>query len=306
MDSGNISEVDDKVTQPVEAVAADAEVKLEEQHSSEEETELFIEEEGEQTEAPKKDGMTDEQAKAAFRQEREKRKAKTKQNDELQQRLDAQAKELVELRETVGKVSRGAKPSILDYSTDEEYLADVDKWNGGASESKPMAAEAVKGSELSEDQAWHLYKNEEDIKKSFSDYDDVKNAAIKAFEKAGVENSDIAMKQVAAVCHEHDINSGKVNYAIGRFPAYAEKLLKASNTNQSAVRSVLRELEGKVKARTRKKIDSEPEPKVKSNGSVNVGSEAEKKAWAEWQGASSGDKIGKYKELQKIRKANKA
>lgn len=306
MDSGNMSEVENEVLQPEEAVAADTEVKLDEPQSSDDETELFIEEEAEQTETAKENGgMTDEQAKAAFRQEREKRKAKAKQNEELQQRLDATAKRLAELEETVGKVTKGPRPSILDYSSDDEYHDDLDKWNG-VNNAKPETTSEKESIDLSEDQSWHLHKNEEEIKKSFTDYDDVKQQAEKAFIDAGIDNTDMAMKQIAAVCHENDIHTGKVNYALGQFPAYADKLVKASNTNQSAVRTVLRELEGKIQTRTRKKINSEPEPKLKSNGSVDVGSEAEKKAMQNYMDAPQGGKLKAYAELQKIRKANKA
>jgi len=304
MDSENMSEIEVEVEQPVEAVAADAEVKLDEPQSSDDETELYIEEEGEQTETPKKDGMTDEQAKAAFRQEREKRKAKAKQNDELQRKLDEQAKELAELKASVSKVTKGPKPSILDYSSDEEFFTDLDKWNGVKTAEPAQAPSEQSGSvDLSEDQAWHLHKHEEEIKKSFSDYDDVKSKATEAFSSAGVSDTTLAMKQVAAVCHEHDIDTGKVNYALGRFPGIAKELVEASAKNQSAVRTVLRKLEGKVQARTRKKINSEPEPKIKSNGAVNVGSEAERQAYTKWATSNS---IADYKALQKIRSANKA
>jgi hypothetical protein len=303
MDSGNMSEVDNKVTQPEEAVAAEAEVNLEEQHSSEEETELFIEEEAEQTEAAKKEGMTEAQARAAQKEDRAKWKKKNAENIKLTADKVASDARETELRDRIAKLeaaSKGNKPSILDYSTDEEYLADVEKWNGAKPEAKP-AASAANNSDLSEDQAYHLHKNEEEIKKSFKDYDDVKSLAVKAWATV-VSDTDTAMKQIAAVCHENDIHTGKVNYAIGRFPEYADKLLKASNTNQSAVRTVLRELEGKIQSRTRKKVDSEPEPKFKSNGAVNVGSESEKAAYKKWSESGS---VTDYKALQKIRKANK-
>tara|TARA_R110002049_G_scaffold143473_9_gene305600 strand:+ start:1792 stop:2742 length:951 start_codon:yes stop_codon:yes gene_type:complete len=305
MDSENMSEVENEIEQPVTAVAADAEVKLDEPQSSDDEVELFIEEEGEQTDTPKKDGMTDEQAKAAFRQEREKRKAKAKQNDELQRKLDEQAKELAELKASVSQVTKGPKPSILDFSSDDDYHAAMNKWNGVEVTEQAQAPAANAASiDLSEDQAWHLHKNEEEIKKSFSDYDDVKVKAEEAFKSAGIDNTGLAMKQIAAVCHEDDINTGKVNYALGKFPSFAKDLLEASNKNPAAVRTVLRKLEGKVQARTRKKVNSEPEPKLKSNGAVNVGSEAEKKAMKDY--VESGHSIEKYKALQKIRKANKA
>lgn len=311
MDSENMSEIEVEVEQPVEAVAADSEAKLDEPQSSDDETELYIEEEGEQTEEPKKHGMTEKQVRAAQKEDRAKwKKAKAlaekeaAENEKLAKQIADQARELAELKASVSKVTKGPKPSILDYSSDEEFFTDLDKWNGVKTAEPSQAPSEQSGSvDLSEDQAWHLHKHEEEIKKSFSDYDDVKSKATEAFSSAGVSDTTLAMKQVAAVCHEHDIDTGKVNYALGRFPDIAKELVEASAKNQSAVRTVLRKLEGKVQARTRKKINSEPEPKIKSNGAVNVGSEAERQAYTKWATSNS---IADYKALQKIRSANKA
>lgn len=310
MDSGNISEVDSEVTKPEEAVAAEAEGKLDEQQSSEEETELFIEEEGEQSETPKEHGMTEQQARAAQKQDRAKWKKERAAKQEAEDRANKSEIEKAELLDRIAKLesgaekaSKGARPNPLDYSNEEEFYSDLDKWNG-----KPEAAkkvpEAAPVAMLSDDQAYHLYKSEEAIKSSFKDYGEVVSKAEEALKGAGVDDVDLAMKQVAAVCHENDIDTAKVKYALGRFPDQAEELIEATKINPSAVNTVLRKLESKVKSRTRKKIDSEPEPKVKSTGAVDIGSEAEKKAMADY--IASGHSIEKYKVLQKIRKANKA
>tara|TARA_R110002060_G_scaffold22076_6_gene29965 strand:- start:3387 stop:4337 length:951 start_codon:yes stop_codon:yes gene_type:complete len=305
MDSENMSEVENEIEQPAEAVAADTEVKLDEPQSSDDEIELFIEEEGEQTDTPKHGELTDAQARAAFFDKNRKLKKKTKENEELRRELAEVKRIASEAKSAAETVTRGPKPSILDYSSDDEYHAAMDKWNGvKATEQAQVPAANAASIDLSEDQAWHLHKHEEEIKKSFKDYDDVKVKAEEAFKSAGVDDTELAMKQIAAVCHEDDINTGKVNYALGTFPGFAKDLLEASNKNPAAVRTVLRKLEGKVQARTRKKVNSEPEPKLKSNGAVNVGSEAEKKAMQDY--IDSGRTIEKYKALQKIRKANKA
>jgi hypothetical protein len=306
MDSENMSEIEVETEQPVEAVAADTEVKLDEPQSSDDEVELYIEEEGEQTDTPKHGELTDAQARAAFFDKNRRLKKKTKENDELRRELAEVKRIAAEAKTVAEKVTKGPRPSILDYSSDDEYHAAMDKWKGSekVTNKAPAPAANTASVELSEDQAWHLHKNEEELKKSFKDYDDVKVKAVEAFSSAGVDDASLAMKQVAAVCHEHDIHTGKVNYAIGRFPELAKELVDASNKNQSAVRTVLRKLEGKVQSRTRKKVNSEPEPKLKSNGAVDVGSEAERKAMKDY--IDSGRSAEKYKALQKIRKANKA
>ena len=305
MDSENMSEVENEIEQPVEAVAADTEGKLDEPQSSDDEIELFIEEEGEQTDTPKHGELTDAQARAAFFDKNRKLKKKTKENEELRRELAEVKRIASEAKSAAETVTKGPKPSILDFSSDDDYHAAMNKWTGvEVTEQAQVPAASAASIDLSEDQAWHLHKNEEEIKKSFSDYDDVKVKAEEAFKSAGIDNTGLAMKQIAAVCHEDDINTGKVNYALGKFPSFAKDLLEASNKNPAAVRTVLRKLEGKVQTRTRKKVNSEPEPKLKSNGAVNVGSEAEKKAMQDY--IDSGRTIEKYKALQKIRKANKA
>ena len=310
MDSGNMSEVDNEVTEPVEAVAAEAEVNPDAQQSGEEETELFIEEEGEQTDTPNEHGMTEQQARAAQKQDRAKWKKERAAKQEAEDRANKSEIEKAELLERIAKLengaekaSKGPRPSPLDYSSEEEFYSDLDKWNGKPEEAK-KATEAKPEAMLSDDQAYHLHKSEEAIKSSFKDYGEVVSKAEEALKGAGVDDVDLAMKQVAAVCHEHSIDTAKVKYALGRFPGQAEELIAATKINPSAVNTVLRKLEGKVKSRTRKKIDSEPEPKNNSTGAVNVGSEAEKKAMKDY--VDSGHSIEKYKVLQKIRKANKA
>lgn len=312
MGSENISEVESEVTQPGEAVAADTEVKPDEQQSGEEETELFIEEEGEQTDTPKEHGMTEQQVRAAQKQDRAKWKKERAAKQEAEDRANKSDIEKAELLERIAKlesgaekVSKGKRPSPLDYSNEEEFYSDLDKWNGKPEAAK-QAPEAAPVAMLSDDQAYHLHKSEEAIKGSFKDYGEVVSKAEEALKSAGVNDVDLAMKQVAAVCHENAIDTAKVKYALGRFPEQAEELIEATKINPSAVNTVLRKLEGKVKSRTRKKINSEPEPKNNSTGAVNVGSEAEKKAWNEYTTASPSEKASKYKALKQIRKANKA
>lgn len=281
MDSGNISEVEDKVEQPVEAVAAETEVKLDEPQSSESETEFFIEEEGSQQDEPKEDGMTEEQRKAAFRQEREKRKKKAKQNQELQERLEAQAKELEELKKTVSSVTKGPRPSPLDYTNDDEFYADLEKWNGVVQPKETKQTAEVAPIELSVDQEYHLHKTEEALKKSFPDYEDVEATALSALKEQGIDPK-AGMNELVSKCHELDLDTAKVKYALGRFPDFAGELKKAAMTNQSALNTVLRTLEKKVQARTKKKIESEPEPKTKSTGSVDVKTKHIEEAKAAW------------------------
>ena len=310
MDSGNISEVENEVTKPEEAVAAEAEVKSGEQQPGEEETELFIEEEAEQSDTAKEHGMTEQQVRAAQKQDRAKWKKERGLKQDAEDRANKSEIEKAELLTRIAKLesgaetaSKGKRPSPLDYSNEDEFYSDLDKWNGKPAEAK-QAATAEPEAKLSEDQAYHLHQSEKVIQSSFKDYGEVVSKAEEALKSAGVDNVDLAMKQIAAVCHEIDIDTAKVKYALGRFPDQAEELLKATQINPSAVNTVLRKLEKKVQSRTKKKIDSEPEPKVKSNGAVNVGSEAEKVAMKDY--VDSGHTIEKYKVLQQIRKANKA
>ena len=288
MDSENISDVNKEVAKPEEAVAAEAEGKLDEQQSSEEETELFIEEEGEQ-ETPKEHGMTEPQVRAAQKQDRAKWKKERALKQDAEDRANKSDIEKAELLDRIAKLesgaekaSKGNRPSPLDYSSDEEFYSDLDKWNGKPAAASKATTEATPEPKLSDDQAYHLDKSERAIKNSFKDYGEVVSKAEEALKGAGVVNMNGAMNDIAQICHEIDIDPAKVKYALGRFPEEAAKLIQAVNTNPSARNTVLRKLEKKVQSRTKKKIDSEPEPKVKSNGAVNVGSEAEKKARQVW------------------------
>lgn len=305
MDSGNISEVENEVTKPEEAVAAEAEVKSGEQQPGEEEAELFIEEEAEQSDTAKEHGMTEKQVRAAQKQDRAKWKKERAAKEEALDRANKSDTEKAELLARIAKLesgaeaaSKGKRPSPLDYSNEDEFYSDLDKWNGKPAEAK-QAATAEPEAKLSEDQAYHLHKSEEAVKSSFKDYGDVVSKAEEALKGAGVVDMGAAMTQIAQICHELDIDPAKVKYALGRFPDEASKLIEAVNTNPSARNTVLRKLEKKVQSRTKKKIDSEPEPKVKSNGAVNVGSEAEKKAKQVWLDDPSLENHRKYRAAQK-------
>lgn len=271
MDSGeNMSEVQSETVQPVDGVVPETETtEATPQAEATEETELYIEDEGDQQEEPKKE-MSEDQNKAARIQERKKRKAKEKENQALRDKLEEQQRQIEELRINQAKASRGEIPDRHDFDTQGEFLDALDKWRSVGSEPK-QAKEPVQSNptfELDDDQYDHLYESERKIKKSFSDYEDNKKVLFAELEKNGV-NPEAGLNEIAAVCHANNLDPAKVVIAAGKFPSEVKKLIKAAGTNILSFKTALSKLESKVKSRSKVNIDTKPEPNLKSTGSVD-------------------------------------
>ena len=96
----NMADTQNEVTQPVDAVVADAE-EISSPQTDDVETELYVETEGDQ-EQPKTN-MSQEQAYAAFRKEKEKRQRK---NEELQAAQEREQELLDRLAKLEGHCGR--------------------------------------------------------------------------------------------------------------------------------------------------------------------------------------------------------
>ena len=301
MDSGNITEAQDEIIQPVDDVVSDAEAtEVTPQTEATEETEFYVEVEGDQQEQP--NNMSDAQTRAAWKEEKRKRKAKAdalREQEILNQKL---LDEMQELKSQVAKQSKGPKPDPFDYDTTEEFYAAYDAWQGKASNSvKPKVEDKPQnqGVSLSEDQEWHLHQSENKLKDSFKDYDqakeDVKSKLTAAF---NLPNDNQIMEQIAQFAHTYDADPAKVFYALNKMPSKIDSLVSNAN-NPAQIGRILRELDSKVKTRSKKAIDSKPEPVINGGGEVNNTSAQIQKAKDKWMETGS---ITDYKAYQAAKK----
>ena len=301
MDSGNITEAQDEIVQPEEVVVTDSEAtEVTPQTEATEATELYVEVEGDQQEQP--NNMSDAQKHAAWKEEKRKRKAKAdalREQEILNQKL---LDEMQELKSQVAKQSKGPKPDPLDYDTTEDFYNAYDAWQGKGNTSVKTKAEDKpqnQGVVLSEDQEWHLHQSENKLKDSFKDYDqakeDVKSKLTAAF---NLPNDNQIMEQIAQFAHTYDADPAKVFYALNKMPSKIDSLVSNAN-NPAQIGRILRELDSKVKTRSKKAIDSKPEPVISGGGEVNNTSAQIQKAKDKWMETGS---ITDYKAYQAAKK----
>ena len=272
MDSGNISETKDEAIQPDDVVVTETEATEAEPHAAAtEEVEFYVEEEGDQLEEPKS-GMSYAQQKAAFNEERAKRKKKNEELKAAQEREEALQRRIEELE----RKTAPAKPNPSDYIDAVEYQDALDAYNGSVA---PVQQSKPQGITLSDDQAFHAYSTSEALRKSLPDYDEAESN-IKNFIASKVADASVAMKGLIAMTHAHDVDYAKAIYALNKFPSLQEEL--ATAPNDSAILSVMKKAANKVKTRQAAKIDTKPEPEIKSSGAVNVGSKEITAAKEKW------------------------
>lgn len=287
MDSGNMSEVEIEGVQPDEVVvteseeleATEATPQVEEAESTEQPA-VYIEDEGDQQEEPKSGEMTRNQAKAALREEREKRKRKNAELEEAK-RKQAELEERLERAERLAFEAKvGSEPKLEDYDYMADYLEarkDYDQKRQGLTPPKPEEPKA-KVVQLSDDQEDHADFSRLEMRKHLPDYDeaekDVVNWINTAYPNMGVAEGIIALS------HAHDIDYAKAMYALKKIPALKEELAKAPN--QMAIVAGLKKAASKVKVRQPAKIDSKPEPTLNSTGSIDSLHRALEKARENW------------------------
>ncbi len=296
MDSGNnIAETEAEVIQPSEAVAAELETtEATPQAEATEETELYVDvEDGQQT-----SNMSQEQAYAAWKKEKDKRKKKQELIDKQQQELQELRNQVSELSGAVSKVSKGPRPTLEQYDYDEDkFYAAVEQYNSTAqtapqaSTNKEVAQPEQKP--LTNDAAeFHLYQSEQKLIEKFSDYPEAKEAVKEAFTSLGLEG-DKAINIMANVAQQGGVDIAKVIMVANKVPGTVAKLAQSNSDIQ--LFNLMKEAESKIKVRASKKIDSIPNPDIKTNGPVDNSSAAYEKARQEYVANST---IANFKKMQ--------
>lgn len=304
MDSGTMPEVVIEDVQPDDVVVTESEVtEATPQAEAIEQPEVIIEGDDDQQETSKGE-MTDTQLKAAWREERDKRKRK---NEELEQERQAR-KELEErlkkAEELALKAALGEKPKPSDFYDATEYAEALDKYNQTVESyqpKKPEQAQQPQGYQLAEDQEFHAYKSREELKKFIPDYDEAEKRIDNLMRQNGLPVEQVK-NGLIALSHLHDIDFAKAMYALDKIPSMQEKLAKAPN--DLAIAKVLKEAAGKITIRQPSKIDTQPEPTLSSSGSVDASNQAVLKAREAYAKDPSTANFAKLQEAKKKAKGN--
>ena len=301
----NMVEAQNEVTQPVDAVVAEAE-EISSPQTDDVETELYVETEGDH-EQPKTN-MSQEQAYAAFRKEKEKRQRK---NDELkaaQEREKELIDRLAKLESSVGTITKGAPPTLESCDYDEEvYQQKVrDYYSQPEAKQAEVKQEQQKQSNPALDEAeFYLYQSEQELSKQLPDYDQNKSELVEKM-KSQYGATDSTMIQFAMIAKQAGADIAKANVALNKNPSLLAELSQACSTgNQFAIADVLKKAASKVQTRQRKPIDTQPEPTINSSGPIDNHAKAVDKARTEWVNASGSEKMQKWKAYQAVKNSNK-
>ena len=280
MDSGTMPEVIIDGEQPDEVVVTDSEAtEATPQAEATDKPEVIIEGDDDQQETSKGE-MSDTQLKAAWREEREKRKRKNQELEEAKQKQRELEERLKKAEELAIKAALGEKPKPDEFIDATDYAEALDKYNQKAESYKPQQAQPQqKQSEpeyqLSEDQEFHAYKSREELKKAIPDYDEAESRIDEVMRANGLPVERVK-KGLIALSHLHDIDYAKAIYALDRIPSMQTKLAQAQN--DLAIAKVLKEAASKITVRQPSKIETQPEPTLSSSGSVDASNQAVLKA----------------------------
>lgn len=272
MDSGNIAETLNETAQPDSVVVTDSETTdATPQAEGTEQVEFYVEVEGNQSNEPNSN-MSEQQTRAAWKEEKRKRKERTEEAKKEKQRADELERRLKEMESKVNQVSRPKRPDPYDFDSAEEFDKAYDEWrNYGKTETPPAQQQQDQGQTvpLSEDQEWHLHKSEANLRKSFKDYDDVKERVGGNLATAFGGDGDALLRALSAIAHTFDVDPAKAFFALDKMPGKVEELKRNSN-NQAQIGRILRDLDKAVKVREHKPVNSKPEPNVSSGGPIDM------------------------------------
>lgn len=278
----NMADTQNEVNQPVDDVVSNTE-EISSPQADDVETELYVETEGDH-EQPKTN-MSQEQAYAAFRKEKEKRQRK---NEELQQEQIERKRledELNELKSTVGKITKGAPPTLESCDYDEEAFQQRvrDYYSQPEAKQPEVKQEQQQQSNPELDQAeFYLYQSEQELSKQLPDYDQNKSELVEKIKQFG--GNDQTMIYLANIAKQAGVDIAKANVAMNKNPSLLMELNTAAQTNnQFAIADVLKKAASKVQTRQRKPIDTQPEPSINSSGPIDNKAAAVQKARDAWR-----------------------
>lgn len=284
MDSGNTHDAQNEAAKPNDAVVADLEITEDKpQSEASEPQEFYVDEEADQEQA--KHGMTQAQSYAAFQKEKEKRKKKQLEIDKGNNERAAMQATIDELQATVGKITKGAPPTLESCDYDEgQFSQKMQEYYSNPS--KPATQEAAKPeapNKVQNDEAeYNLYQQEQALTKDLPDYEEAKTSFMNTVKtKYGVADPSVTVAMIADISKQTNIDAAKVIYAMNKIPSLIDEL--NSCTNPFAMAKVLEKAATKVKSRVKAPITTQPEPDIQNSGPIDNSAGTIDKLYKAWQ-----------------------
>jgi len=285
MDTGNAIETKEEVIQPVDSVVENTEAtKAKPQAEATEDQELYVDDSSDDQEDSHKNEMSQAQAYAAF-QKKKKQSAKRKEELEAsRKREELLQSKIEELEATVGKIVKGKPPSLEQFDYDEEeYQKAVVNYYANPEVKKQEKEQSQKdtANPVNDEAEFYLYQREQELSKLVPKYDEAKVNVEKSFEDVGIKDASVAFNYLANISKQKGVDVAKVIFAMDKSPKILKDII-AAGANDFAVADILASAESKVKTRSKKPIDSQPEPEIINSGAVNSSSEQINKARQKW------------------------
>ncbi len=306
MELDDTIEAQNETVQPEEVVVTDSEAtEATPQAEATEEQEFYVDDSSDDQETSRKTEMTQAQAYAAFQKKKEQSAKRKKELEEAERREAEKDKRIAALEEQVGKITKGKPPTLEQFDYDEDRFQKATREyysEPSANPAKQEKAEQQQGKSPVNDEAeFYLYQKEQELSKAIPAYDDVKNSLINSLKERGFDDTNASLNYLSEISRQKNLDVAKVVFAIGKSPKILDAIIAAGN-NAFAVADILADAEGKVKTRSKKKIDSQPEPDIKSSGAIDNHQKLVAKAKAKWMEDGSIKSFNEYKAVKKAAK----
>lgn len=305
MELDNAIEAQNETVQPDEVVVTDSEAtEATPQADATEEQEFYVDDSSDDQETSHKTEMSQAQAYAAFQKKKKQSAQRKKDLEAEQEKANKLQAELEELKATVGKITKGKPPTLEQFDFDEsQHQNAMEKYYSApeTTPSKANKAETEQASNPVNDEAeFYLYQREQELTKKIPGYEDAKASVAESFVKNGLDTNQ-SFNYLSNIAKQKGVDVAKVVFAMNNSPRILDDIL-AAGSNDFAVADILVEAEKKVKTRSKKKIDSQPEPDIKSSGSIDNHQKLVEKARQKWMDDGSIKSFNEYKAAKKAAK----
>ena len=243
--------------------------------------------------------------KAAFAKQKQKAKEARERAEQERLAREALERELAELKQQVGQLKVGPKPTLASCDYDdavyEQKLAEWIASGGNKQQQQPQQKQPQQAAfEPDLDIEFEHEESVEAIKKAgVSDYDDKSSALDAAIADLGLVPA-VVRAQLRSLCSLADIDSGKAEYMLGRNPAVVAELANAKS--QLQLKRILKREADKLKLRQTKKLDVKPEVSISSGGPVGDMDKQVEKARQAWRDAEPHNQAAAWQEYQRLKK----
>lgn len=259
----------------------------------------------------KKPTMSPEQLRAAWRKEKEKRQEKQRQIDADREEKERLKREIDELKSKVGEISRGSVPTLENCNYDEELFSQkVREYYSGqqSSQAQPsqdsQPAQQNNSYQVSDEAQYYLFQKEQEIMQSMPGYPEAKKGVEEHLLKLGIEDSQAVFGYLSDVARFKKADIAKTIVAIDKKPEILQELIDAGD-NQILVAEIVAEAASKVKTRTKKAVDSEPEPSLHNKGPIDATAAQVEKLRDRWAKSGKASDYAAYKAAkQKLSKGD--